>query len=115
MVSIYILPRYKRQGLGFQSLMNGRRKVKKKWKNKTFIDPYGKKHKLLKCYDVWIFRYIITLMFPPMGVFLAKGIHGWMYILACCFLTVLFYFPGLMYAFIIMNGSSINVCKALRV
>ena len=89
--------------------------LKKKWQNKTFTDLYGKKHKLLRCYDVWIFRYIITIMFPPMGVFLAKGIHGWMYILACCFLTVLFYFPGLMYAFIIMNGSSINVCKALRV
>ena len=36
-VSIYILPRYIKQGLGYQSLLNGRRKVKKKWKNISII------------------------------------------------------------------------------
>ena len=45
---------------------------------------------------------------------MTKGLMGWMHILICCVLTAMFYFPGMMYAFIMMNGSNINVCSAMK-
>lgn len=46
----------------------------------------------------------ITLLFPPYGIFLHLGAVGFKHILICCILTLLFYFPGLMYAFNIINN-----------
>jgi len=63
------------------------------------------------CYDSSVFRYIITILFPPAGVFMAKGVSGLMYFLICCFLTLMLYFPGLIYALIIMRGSQTNRCR----
>jgi uncharacterized membrane protein YqaE (UPF0057 family) len=51
------------------------------------------------------FRYFITILFPPAGVFMAKGITGFLHIVVCAGLTMLMYFPGLVYAIIIMRGS----------
>lgn len=56
---------------------------------------------------------LITLLFPPYGLFLHLGAVGFKHIIICCVLTLLFYFPGLMYAFSIIdkvpkNGSSNN-------
>lgn len=60
------------------------------------------------CFDMTIFRYIATLMFPPLGVFMKKGITGFGYIFLCCILTMLFYFPGLIYAIIIMTEGNLQ-------
>ena len=60
------------------------------------------------CIDITYFRYIVTFLFPPMGVFMKKGINGFGYILLCCILTMLFYFPGLIYAIIIMTEGEIK-------
>ena len=60
------------------------------------------------CIDVTIFRYIVTLLFPPMGVFMRKGISGIGYIIICCILTMFFYFPGLAYAIIIMTEGNLQ-------
>jgi uncharacterized membrane protein YqaE (UPF0057 family) len=54
---------------------------------------------------LWLPRMIITILLPPFGVFFARGINGIKYILICSVLTCIFYFPGLIYAFIVINNS----------
>ncbi len=55
--------------------------------------------------DMWYIRTIITILFPPLGVLMAKGFTGFSYILTSCALTALFYFPGLIYSLAIINTS----------
>ena len=43
-----------------------------------------------------------TVILPPLGLFMELGIKGWINILFCAFLTLFFYFPGLIYALIIL-------------
>jgi uncharacterized membrane protein YqaE (UPF0057 family) len=43
-----------------------------------------------------------TVLCPPMGVFMVYGITGWLNILICTILTVLFYVPGLIYGLLIV-------------
>ena len=43
-----------------------------------------------------------TILCPPIGVFMDMGLSGWFYILICILLTLLFYFPGLIYALLII-------------
>ena len=44
-------------------------------------------------------KIIITMLCPPLGLFLHLGINSWFHILVCAFLTVkLYYFPGFLYA-----------------
>lgn len=45
---------------------------------------------------------IITVLCPPVGVFMEYGIIGWLKILVCFILTLLFYFPGLIYALMLL-------------
>lgn len=58
-----------------------------------------------KLTTLWLPRAIITILLPPFGVFLARGINGLKYIVLCSFFTCMFYFPGLIYAFIVINNS----------
>lgn len=82
--------------------------------NKTTNGPFGgmffglihsKSVNNGKCLNMYWFRMIITILLPPFGVFLSRGIMGFPYILICSFLTALFYFPGLIYAFAVINSS----------
>jgi len=59
--------------------------------------------------DMWYIRTIITILFPPLGVFMAKGLNGFIYILVSCFLTMMFYFPGLIYSFAVINASKFEI------
>ena len=43
-----------------------------------------------------------TILCPPIGVFMDLGLTGWMNILICALLTLLFYIPGLIYALLII-------------
>lgn len=43
-----------------------------------------------------------TVIMPPMGLFMELGLKGWMNILICAILTLGYYFPGLVYALIIL-------------
>ena len=43
-----------------------------------------------------------TILCPPMGVFMDLGTSGWLNIIVCCLLTLLFYLPGLCYALLII-------------
>ena len=60
-------------------------------------------------FDMWYVRTIITILFPPLGVFMAKGLNGMGDIVMSSILTTLFYFPGLIYAFAVMSASDANV------
>ncbi len=43
-----------------------------------------------------------TIICPPIGVFMEYGFTGWMNILICILLTAVYYFPGLVYALMIL-------------
>ena len=47
------------------------------------------------------FRYAMTVLMPPFGVFLSKGVYGWFNILVCVILTYINYLLGIVYAFVI--------------
>lgn len=61
-----------------------------------------------KCIKMYWFRTIVTILLPPFGVFMARGIMGFPYILLCSLLTAFLYFPGLIYAFLVINNSVCN-------
>ncbi len=68
----------------------------------TGIRP-GKKY----CFGMGWFRHLVTFTCPPAGVFMAYGIRGWLQILICCVGSLLYYFPGLAYALIVINRSEV--------
>ena len=43
-----------------------------------------------------------TVLCPPIGVFMELGLAGWLNIVICGLLTLLFYLPGLCYALLII-------------
>ena len=45
---------------------------------------------------------ITTIFLPPLGLFMELGFKGWLNIAICALLTLFFYFPGLLYALIIL-------------
>lgn len=44
---------------------------------------------------------ISTIICPPLGVFMAFGIKGWLKIAVCSLLSLIYYIPGLVYALLI--------------
>jgi uncharacterized membrane protein YqaE (UPF0057 family) len=55
------------------------------------------------CFEYTYFRYFITIMIPPMGIFLSRGITACVNIIICAFLCMINYYPGLIYAFIVIQ------------
>ena len=47
------------------------------------------------------FRYAMTILMPPAGVFLSKGIYGWFNIIVCIVITYINFIAGIIYAFVI--------------
>jgi uncharacterized membrane protein YqaE (UPF0057 family) len=47
------------------------------------------------------FRTFITILTPPLGVFMAKGLKGWMNIIICLILCYIHFLLGILYAFVI--------------
>ena len=43
-----------------------------------------------------------TILCPPIGVFMDMGLTGWLNIIICILLTLLYYIPGLVYALLII-------------
>ena len=46
-------------------------------------------------------RYTMTVLMPPFGVLLAKGLYGWFNIIVCMIITYINFFAGIIYAFVI--------------
>lgn len=67
----------------------------------------GKQHlyRPMRCYksvgsEGWI-NMFATIICPPLGVFMAFGFNGFLKIVTCCILSLLYYVPGLVYALLI--------------
>jgi uncharacterized membrane protein YqaE (UPF0057 family) len=69
---------------------------------KTFNRQKGQKTYLTNTNTVPFSVILGTILCPPMGVFMDMGTSGWLNILICCLLTLLFYLPGLCYALLII-------------
>ena len=67
----------------------------------------GFKQGTKNCYNLLWFRYFVTILCPPAGVFMASGFSGWLQIIICCLASLFYYFPGLVYALIVINRSSV--------
>jgi uncharacterized membrane protein YqaE (UPF0057 family) len=70
-------------------------------------DYFNNKCSDMKCYrtpdgTVPFSVIIATILCPPVGVFMEYGILGWFNILIAALLTLMFYFPGLIYALILL-------------
>ena len=50
---------------------------------------------------------LITFLCPPMGVFMAYGVRGFVQIGICAVLSLLFYVPGLVYGLVVILRSDI--------
>lgn len=67
--------------------------------NYTGVFPDAEKYGMMFSYKT--FRYIITLILPPVGVFMGKGIFGWFNIIVCLALCYVNYVAGIIYAFLV--------------
>jgi uncharacterized membrane protein YqaE (UPF0057 family) len=47
------------------------------------------------------FRYLMTVIMPPFGILLSKGLYGWFSILVCIIITYVNYLAGIIYAFVL--------------
>jgi uncharacterized membrane protein YqaE (UPF0057 family) len=80
-----------------------------KIKGDIFFGAITNKHrKTGTCFNMWLPRTILTILLPPFGVFMSRGLRGIKYIIISSILTLCFYFPGLIYSFIVMNNSKIS-------
>lgn len=57
------------------------------------------------CFSWKMMRYLITVITPPVGVFMAKGLKGWFSVLLCMVLCYFHYAIGIVYAFVVANSS----------
>ena len=88
-----------------KSLLSDR--LNKKYYNKN-TGKCDKRHGAFR-FDLWWIRTTLTILFPPIGVFMAKGMNGMLQVLICCVLTMMFYVPGLIYALLVINGSDVEI------
>jgi len=69
------------------------------------IDANDHKYRPLRCYKGMgsngYINIMSTIICPPLGVFMAFGLKGYMKIIACCVLSLMYYIPGLMYALLV--------------
>ena len=69
---------------------------------KSFDRTKGQKTYLTNTNTVPFSIILGTILCPPMGVFMDLGVTGWLNIIICALLTLLFYLPGLCYALLII-------------
>lgn len=67
------------------------------------IFPDSEKYGLMFSYKY--IRYILTVLVPPVGVLMSKGLFGWFNILICMLLCYVHYVLGIIYAFVICVDS----------
>lgn len=57
------------------------------------------------CISFKFIRYLLTIISPPVGVFLGKGLRGFMTIIICSVLTYIHFLLGVIYALVVTNRS----------
>lgn len=70
-----------------------------------FHGVFAGKEKEGECYNSSVFRYLINILVPPLGIFLSKGMNGWPSIIISTVLTFFHIFPGIIYTFIVTHNS----------
>jgi uncharacterized membrane protein YqaE (UPF0057 family) len=81
------------------------------WVQQIFFSDFkgflaGKlKQKRGSCFENTLSRYFITVMLPPLGIFLSRGASAWYNIVLCGLLCFFKYVPGLIYAIIVMHNA----------
>lgn len=45
---------------------------------------------------------IMSILCPPLGIFMQYGLSYWLNIVICCLLTLMYYIPGLLYSLILL-------------
>jgi uncharacterized membrane protein YqaE (UPF0057 family) len=45
---------------------------------------------------------IMSILCPPLGIFMQYGLSFWLNIVICCLLTMMYYIPGLLYTLILL-------------
>ena len=56
-----------------------------------------------KVISLKFFRYIMTVLIPPFGILLNKGLYGWFSALVCIIITYVNYLAGIVYAFVVTS------------
>jgi uncharacterized membrane protein YqaE (UPF0057 family) len=49
------------------------------------------------------FRYTMTMLMPPVGIMLSKGLYGWFNMILCMIITYVNFLAGIIYAFVITS------------
>ena len=53
------------------------------------------------CFDYKALRYVLTILTPPVGVFMGKGLRGWFTIVLSLIVCTINYPLGILYAFVV--------------
>jgi uncharacterized membrane protein YqaE (UPF0057 family) len=52
-------------------------------------------------FSMKFFRYTLTVLMPPFGVMISKGLYGWFNVAICMLITYVNFIAGIIYAFVI--------------
>ena len=63
------------------------------------------KYKYSTVFNYIYIRYFITILIPPLGVFMSKGLYGFINILVCIFFCYINYVLGIIYSLILTYNS----------
>ena len=80
-------------------------KLTKLFNINTGIDGSNDKDSSLKstiCAKPTLLSFILLVLCPPLAVFTQQGLKGLFHVIVTCFLTCFYYFPGLIYASLIL-------------
>ena len=79
----------------------------KKWAVASSTKEMAKLYRPLRCYksitSSGYINMIATIICPPLGVFMSFGLSGWVKIIICSILSLIYYIPGLVYALLITS------------
>jgi uncharacterized membrane protein YqaE (UPF0057 family) len=79
----------------------------------NFSYQLNHKYRSMRCYRTMTsegyLNIIATIICPPLGVFMSFGLMGMFKILVCAALTLYYYIPGLVYAFLITSHLGIGM------
>ena len=76
------------------------------------VPPDQYRYRPLRCYKGishnGFINIVATIICPPLGVFMAFGLKGYIRIIMCCLLSLAYYVPGLVYALLITTELGIG-------
>jgi len=92
-----------------QQMLNDRELFTILFKNNTYGLSSVPIYSSVVCAKTTYLQYAVLIICPPLFIGLRKGVKGWHYVVIDIILTLLFYFPGLIYAIIITSAICPNI------